>query len=122
MSIPMLFSEPMDSPYYKPASIISASLMLTCCCNLFKLFMRFSFLDPISKEEIWIDAKGELSKEFTTVTWQMDEQRTVVSVDGDVVFEKQGGLWRLSVYPWDWCRSWKCHRCKVGADLMKQSS
>jgi predicted enzyme related to lactoylglutathione lyase len=49
-----------------------------------------SFLDPISKEEIWVEQKGLLTKDFTTVTWQMDENHTSVAVDGNVRFEKEG--------------------------------
>ncbi|TMV51609.1 VOC family protein [Paenibacillus mesophilus] len=50
----------------------------------------FSFLDPITKEEIWAEGKGKLGDGFSTVQWRMEADRTTVSVDGELRFERAG--------------------------------
>ncbi|PYI51834.1 VOC family protein [Paenibacillus flagellatus] len=49
-----------------------------------------SFLDPVTKEELWAEGKGRLSGRFATVRWVVDDDRTTVSVDGDCRFEREG--------------------------------
>ncbi|MEF3305798.1 VOC family protein [Paenibacillus sp. GYB003] len=49
-----------------------------------------SFLDPVTKDETWAEGKGALPPSFCTVRWTMDRDRTTVSVDGAVRFERKG--------------------------------
>ncbi|XEC97424.1 VOC family protein [Paenibacillus tarimensis] len=49
-----------------------------------------SFRDPVSKEEVWVDGAGILPNSFSTVKWSMDENRTTISVDGEVRLEHSG--------------------------------
>lgn len=49
-----------------------------------------SFRDPVSKEEVWTENAGQLPDGFTTIRWEMHSDRTTVSVDGEVRFERAG--------------------------------
>jgi len=64
-----------------------------------------SFLDPVTKEEIWAEGSGRWSGDAATVTWTVEHDRTTVSVDGELRFERKGDY------------SGRRFRLAIGADL-----
>jgi catechol 2,3-dioxygenase-like lactoylglutathione lyase family enzyme len=50
----------------------------------------FSFLDPVTKEEVWAEGMGRMPEVFSTVQWGMKADRTTVAVNGELRFERGG--------------------------------
>jgi len=51
---------------------------------------RLLFVDPATKEEIWVDNAALPYGEFAHIEWRLDRSFTTLSIDGTIVLERKG--------------------------------
>ncbi|MDF2660159.1 MAG: hypothetical protein K0Q94_2950 [Paenibacillus sp.] len=49
-----------------------------------------SYIDPVTRQESWVEGRGRLNEGFSTIEWRLEANRTTVSVDGETRFECEG--------------------------------